>query len=190
MATDLNGKVVLITGSSTGIGAAAARAFGREQARVAVHYQASEAAAKQVAAEVRQAGGEAEIFRADLMQRGAAEDLVKSVQHRFGRIDVLVNNAGNVFDRKPFAEWTADEFDAMLQLNVRAVVEMCQAIIAVFRAQAGGNIINVTSIAARNGGGRAWCCTRQQRGSSVRSRADSPRSSSATACASMPWRPA
>jgi 3-oxoacyl-[acyl-carrier protein] reductase len=150
---DLNGKVVLITGSSTGIGAAAARAFGRERSRVAIHYQASEAAAMQVAADVRQAGGEAEVFRADLKKRGAAADLVQSVQRRFGRIDVLVNNAGNVFDRKPFAEWTTDEFDAMLQLNVRSVVEMCQAIIAVFRSQGGGNIINVTSIAARNGGG-------------------------------------
>ena len=151
--SDLAGKVVLITGSSTGIGAAAARAFGREGARVAVHYHASEAPAREVAADIARAGGAAEIFRADLMQPDEPARLVSAVQRHYGRIDVLVNNAGDVFDRKPFSEWTAPEFDAMLQLNVRSVVAMCQATIGVFRAQGGGNIINVTSIAARNGGG-------------------------------------
>ena len=151
--SDLAGKVVLITGSSTGIGAAAARAFGREGARVAVHYHASEAPAREVAADIARSGGTAEIFRADLMQPDEPARLVSAVQRHYGRIDVLVNNAGDVFDRKPFSEWTAPEFDAMLQLNVRSVVAMCQATIGVFRAQGGGNIINVTSIAARNGGG-------------------------------------
>ena len=151
--SDLAGKVVLITGSSTGIGAAAARAFGREGARVAVHYHASEAPAREVASDIARSGGAAEIFRADLMQPDEPARLVGAVQRHYGRIDVLVNNAGDVFDRKPFSEWTAPEFDAMLQLNVRSVVAMCQATIGVFRAQGGGNIINVTSIAARNGGG-------------------------------------
>lgn len=151
--SDLTGKVVLITGSSTGIGAAAARAFGREGARVAVHYHASEAPAREVAADIARSGGTAEIFRADLMQPDEPARLVNAVQRHYGRIDVLINNAGDVFDRKPFSEWKAQELDAMLQLNVRSVVAMCQAVIGVFRAQGGGNIINVTSIAARNGGG-------------------------------------
>jgi len=153
MSTDLKGKVVLITGSSTGIGAAAARAFGRAGARVAVHYNSSEAAARQVATDVAAAGGSAEVFQADLMQAAEPARLVQAVQKQFGRIDVLINNAGDVFKRKPFAEWTAAEYDAILQLNVRSVVAMCQAVVGVFRAQGGGNIINVTSIAARNGGG-------------------------------------
>ena len=150
---DLTGKVVLITGSSTGIGAAAARAFGRERASVAVHYHSSEAPAGEVAADIARSGGTAEIFRADLMQPDEPARLVSAVQRHYGRIDVLINNAGDVFDRKPFSEWTPPELDAMLQLNVRSVVAMCQASIGVFRAQGGGNIINVTSIAARNGGG-------------------------------------
>jgi 3-oxoacyl-[acyl-carrier protein] reductase len=152
--TDLKDKVVLITGSSTGIGAAAARGFGQAGARVGVHYQSSEKAAHTVASDVAQAGGVAAVFRADLMQTAEAGRLIDAVQRHFGRIDVLINNAGNVFDRKPFAQWREAEFDAMLQLNVRSVVAMCQAAIGAFRAQgAGGNIINVTSIAARNGGG-------------------------------------
>ena len=153
MTTDLKGKVVLITGSSTGIGAAAARAFGTVGARVAVHYHASEAAAREVATDIETAGGAAALFRADMMRAGAGAARRRRARVTTARIDVLVNNAGNVFDRKPFAEWTDAEFDAMLQLNVRSVVAMCQAIIGVFRAQGGGNIINVTSIAARNGGG-------------------------------------
>ncbi|MGZ9032550.1 MAG: SDR family NAD(P)-dependent oxidoreductase [Burkholderiaceae bacterium] len=149
----LKGKVVLITGSSTGIGAAAAAAFGAQGSRVAVHYNTSEAEARQVAAAVAAAGGEAAIFKADLARPGEATRLVEAVRKHFGRIDVLVNNAGSVFGRKPLGEWSAAEFDALLQLNVRSLVEACQAIAPVFRAQGGGNLINVTSIAARNGGG-------------------------------------
>jgi 3-oxoacyl-[acyl-carrier protein] reductase len=103
--------------------------------------------------DIAKSGGAAEVFRADLMQTAEPARLVQSVQKHFGRIDVLVNNAGNVFDRKPFAEWTSAQIDEMLQLNVRSVVAMCQATVGVFRTQGGGNIINVTSIAARNGGG-------------------------------------
>jgi 3-oxoacyl-[acyl-carrier protein] reductase len=153
MTTDLKGKVILVTGSSTGIGAAAARAFGRAGARVAVHCHASQEPARAVAADIAAAGGSAAVFRADMTQAGEPARLVQEVQQHFGRIDVLVNNAGNVFDRKPFAEWSEEAFDAMLQLNVRSVVAMCRAVVPVFRGQGGGNIINVTSIAARNGGG-------------------------------------
>ena len=153
MTSDLKGKVVLITGSSTGIGAAAARAFGARGARVAVHYHSSEAPARMVAADVVAAGGEAALFKADMTQAGESTRLIEAVRAHYARIDVLINNAGSVFGRKPFQEWAAAEIDAMLQLNVRSVVEGCQAIAPVFRAQGRGNIINVTSIAARNGGG-------------------------------------
>lgn len=153
MTSDLKDKVVLITGSSTGIGAAAARAFGAHGARVAVHYNASEAEARAVQADVERAGGAGACFRADLARPGEPTRLIEAVRTHFGRIDVLINNAGSVFGRKPFGEWSADELDAMLQLNVRSVVEACQTIARVFRAQGGGNLINVTSIAARNGGG-------------------------------------
>src|SRR5512138_2842791 len=111
MMSDLKGKVILITGSSTGIGAAAARAFGAHGARVAVHWNASEAPARAVARDVESAGGQAALFKADLSQPGEAARLVEAVRRHHGRIDVLVNNAGSVFGRKPFGEWSAAEFD-------------------------------------------------------------------------------
>ena len=153
MHTDLKHKVILITGASTGIGAAAARAFGRAGATVAVHYHASEIEAHQVAAEINVGGGKAATFRANAMKDAELAQLVENVQKHFGRIDVLINNAGNVLGRKPFAECDATFLTEILDLNVRSVVTMCRAALPVFRRQGGGNIINVTSIAARNGGG-------------------------------------
>ncbi len=153
MHTDLKTKVILITGASTGIGAAAARAFGSAGAQVAVHYNSSEAAARDVAASIVAAGGKAATFQADATRAADLLRLVTDVNKHFGRIDVLINNAGNVIERKPFVESDAAFLDAMLDLNVRSVFTMCQAVLPIFRAQGSGNIINVTSVAARNGGG-------------------------------------
>ena len=153
MFDDLERKVILITGASTGIGAAAARAFGHAGAQVAVHYNASEAEARQVAADVEAAGGKAATFRANAMKEADLLNLVGNVVEHFGRIDVLINNAGNVLGRKPFAECDATFLNEILDLNVRSVVTMCRAALPVFRKQGRGNIINVSSIAARNGGG-------------------------------------
>ncbi len=151
--TDLKDKVILITGASTGIGAAAARGFGRVGAAVAVHYHSSEGAAQGVAADVIAAGGQARTFRADATRDADLVLLVAQVHEHFGRIDVLINNAGNVIERKPFAESDSAFLNDMLDLNVRSVVTMCHAVLPILRAQGQGNIINVTSIAARNGGG-------------------------------------
>ena len=153
MHTDLNAKVILITGASTGIGAAVARAFGRVGAAVAVHYHASEAAARGVAADIVAAGGKAATFQADATRDTDLLRLVTDVHRHFGQIDVLINNAGNVIARKPFADSDSAFLDEMLSLNVRSVFTMCQAVLPIFRRQGHGNIINVTSIAARNGGG-------------------------------------
>jgi len=153
MHADLRGKVILITGASTGIGAAAARAFGRAGSLVAVHYNASEAKAREVAADIGVAGGRAATFRANAMREEELTQLVADVHKHFGRIDVLINNAGNVIGRRLFAECDTTFLNEMLDLNVRSVVTLCHAVVPIFRLQGHGNIINVTSIAARNGGG-------------------------------------
>ena len=153
MIEDLNGKVVLISGASTGIGAAAARAFGANGARVAVHYNASEAAARSVAADVRKAGGDSLLVAGDVTRAGVAKEIVDRVVAAWGRLDVLVNNAGGLVKRTPIAEYTDDYVDAVIALNVKQVVAFVREATLAMRRQGGGNIINVGSIAARHGGG-------------------------------------
>ncbi len=151
---DLKGKVVLITGASTGIGAAAARAFGRNGARVAVHYNASREAAEAVAEDVRQGGGEALLLQADVNAPEAAAKLTAATVDAFGRLDVLINNAGALVKRVRIEDYADDYVDAVLDLNVRQVVRLVHEGAAIMRAQGdGGSIINVSSIAARHGGG-------------------------------------
>lgn len=153
MIEDLKGKAVLITGASTGIGAAAARAFGANGARVAVHYNASKDKAESVADDVRKAGGEAVLVGGDVTRPGVPKKIVDETVAAFGRLDVLINNAGGLIKRTLVADYTDDFVDAVIALNVRQVVSFVREGVAAMRRQGGGCIINVSSIAARHGGG-------------------------------------
>ncbi len=153
MLSDLKGKVVLITGASTGIGAAAARAFGAQGARVAVHYNRSRAEAEQVAADIRRDGGEAITVQGDVAVGGVPESIVKAGVEAFGRLDVLINNAGSMVRRALVSDSDDALLEALLSVNVRSMVAASRAALPYFRKQGAGNIINTSSIAARNGGG-------------------------------------
>ena len=151
--SDLRSKVVLITGASTGIGAAAAIAFGRNRAKVAINFNASARQAEEVAGSIIEDGGEAKLIQADVTRREAAEYVVGEVVKSFGRLDVLINNAGALIKRTPVLEYTDEYLDAVLDLNVRQVVRFVREAATQMRKQGGGSIINVSSIAARHGGG-------------------------------------
>lgn len=152
--SDLKGKVVLITGGSTGIGAAAARAFGANGAKVAINYNASQAEAEKVAADVKAAGGEALLVKGDVTQPETAAKVVADTVAAFGRLDVLINNAGALVKRTPIAEYSDAFLDDVLDLNVAQVVRFVREATIQMRKQGGGGaIINVSSIAARHGGG-------------------------------------
>jgi 3-oxoacyl-[acyl-carrier protein] reductase len=153
MIEDLKGKAVLITGASTGIGAAAAVAFGRNGANVAVHYNRSKGEADKVAAEVEKAGGKALLVQGDVTYSEMCKTLVEKTVEGFGRIDVLVNNAGALIQRVPIETVTDDLFDQVLYVNVRSALMCTAAAAKCMRDSGGGNIINVTSVAARHGGG-------------------------------------
>jgi 3-oxoacyl-[acyl-carrier protein] reductase len=153
MIEDLKGKVVLVTGSSTGIGAAAAVAFGSNGARVAVHYNKGKAEAEKVAGEIERRGGKAMLVQGDVTTSAVCKEIVDSTVQTFGRIDVLVTNAGGLVQRVPVEEITDELFDQVLSLNVRSALACIVAAVQHMRKQGGGNIINVTSVAARHGGG-------------------------------------
>ena len=148
---ELQGKAVLVTGASTGIGAAVARAFAAQGARVGLHYNASEDAAKAVAYEIGAAGGEAVLIRADVSSGAGARAAVDQAVAAFGRLDGLVNNAGGMVRRVPYADVSEQDYDEIMDLNARSVVVASQAAVAPLKAAGGGFIINTTSVAARNG---------------------------------------
>jgi 3-oxoacyl-[acyl-carrier protein] reductase len=151
---DLRGRVALVTGASTGIGAAAARALGAQGMKVGVHYNQSEGPAAEVADAIRQSGGEALLVRADIRDSAAIQRAAAQVLQAFGRIDVLINNAGGLVKRVPVAQFTDELFDEVLHINARSMLAFCREVVPAMRAQGtGGSIINVTSIAARHGGG-------------------------------------
>jgi 3-oxoacyl-[acyl-carrier protein] reductase len=148
---DLAGKAVLITGASTGIGAAAARAFAAQGARVAVGYHGSEAAARKLVDEIKALGGEALPVKGDVVDPRACDRIVAETTARFGRLDGLINNAGLMLGRVASTEATDEHVQAVIDLNARSVVSMTRAATPWLEKQ-GGFIINTTSIAARNGG--------------------------------------
>jgi len=148
---DLKGKSVLITGASTGIGAGCAKAFGALGALVTVHYNASKDAAMAVARAVEETGGQAFVVQGDLRQTAECERVVNAATDKFGRLDVLINNAGALVQRVPITDISDEVFDDIVNLNVRSMM-MCTKY-AVPRMTNGGSIINLTSVAARHGGG-------------------------------------
>lgn len=148
----MEGKVVLITGASTGIGAAAAKAFAANGANVAINFASSVDKAEEVRSAILAADGMAELFQADISVPSEVRALIQAVVGRFGQLDVLVCNAGGLIGRKGLQEISDGFYDQVFDLNVRSVVTTCAAAIPHLE-KTGGNVIVTGSVAAQSGGG-------------------------------------
>ncbi len=148
-----DGQRVLVTGGSTGIGAAVVQAFGEAGARVAVHYNRSAEAAKEVLDGVTAAGADGLLVQGDLTQLGVPERVVQEVADQWGGLDILVNNAGDMVSRSKIEDASDELYEQIMALNLRQLFQCCRAVIPRMREGGGGAIVNVSSIAARNGGG-------------------------------------
>jgi len=148
---EFQGMTALVTGSSNGIGAAAAVAFARRGARVLIHYFRARNEAERVLASVRDAGAGGEIFQADLSSRDGVHAFIAALQDR--RVDILVNNAGSLIRRTRFLEMTEAYWEQIFMLNLTSAMLITRALVPRMIEQKRGFIVNVSSVAARNGGG-------------------------------------
>ena len=145
-------KVVLVTGGSSGIGKSTALEFSRSGAIVAVNYHTREKEANDIVKEIQNSGGKALAVKADVTVKGEIVKMVSEVIKEFGRIDVLINNAGSLINRAGIEEMDEDLLDKVIDLNLKSLFMVTQAVLPVMRKQESGKIINISSIAGRIGG--------------------------------------
>lgn len=143
------GKTVVVTGGGGGIGGATCRRFAREGAKVAI-YDLNPEAAEQVAAQIREEGGQAMAVRCDITDRASVDAAVEATLAKLGPIDVLVNNAGwDVF--KPFTKTAPADWDRLIAINLTGALHMHHAVLPGMAARKAGRIVNIASDAARVG---------------------------------------
>lgn len=155
METELNGRVVVVTGGSSGIGRAAALAFGREGARVVVTYHTDSQAAQSCVAEIAAAGSEAAAFPFDLASPASAHELISAVTARWGGIDVLVSCAGGRDRTGPwggrFEDLAVPQWRAMLENDLAGPFALLQAAVPAMRGRGWGRVVLVSSGAGEEG---------------------------------------
>ena len=142
----VQGKSIIVTGAGGGIGEGIARRLAAEGARVIVN-DIHVASGEKVVAEIVQAGGMASFFAADVTRTAEVKALVQASVQRFGRLDVMVNNAGWTHRNRPALEVSEDEFDKCFAINVKSIYLSTIHATPVFRAQGGGSFINIASTA-------------------------------------------
>ncbi len=147
---DLSGKTALVTGSSSGIGAAIAKELAGAGANVAVHYRGNADGAAAVADAIRAAGGSAEIFQADVSDVAQAAQMVKQVQESLGGLDILVNNAGATRDTL-LMTMSEEAWDTVIATNLKSVYAVSRPAVRAMLRKRWGRIINITSVVGLTG---------------------------------------
>jgi len=155
----LNGKVALVTGSSRGIGAVTAIALAENGAKVIVNYNGSKNAADEIVEKIKARGAEAIALKADVSKEAEVENLFNEAIAAFGKLDILINNAG-IMITKPIAQTSTEDFDQMFNINVKGVFNTLRQ--AAKKLHDGGSIVNLTSTVTRTlfPGYGTYCATK------------------------------
>ena len=149
---DFTGKVVLVTGASSGIGRATAELFGQCGASVAITYNNNSSGADAAVAAIEASGAKAIAIKADVTEHASIGQMIGEVESGLGPVDILVNNAGSLIERLKTLEMTEQRWNEVMNLNATSSFFAAQAVIPKMLEKGSGVIINVTSIAGRNGG--------------------------------------
>jgi len=151
---DFTGKVVLVTGASSGIGRATAELFGCCGASVAITYLNNKAGAEEAMSNIstRSNGAKAVAIKADVTKNSEIQRMIDEVEKSVGPVDILVNNAGSLVERLRTLEMTEERWNEVINLNATSAFFAAKAVIPRMLEKGSGVIVNVTSIAARNGG--------------------------------------
>jgi NAD(P)-dependent dehydrogenase (short-subunit alcohol dehydrogenase family) len=150
---DLTGRTALITGASSGIGAATAHVFAELGAKVAIGYYNNEAGAFKVRDEAAASGAKIVAIRGDVRKSSDIEAIVDRTVKELGCIDILVNNAGSLVERQKLAQITEERWDEIMNLNLKSALLFSQRVTPGMIERKRGAIVNLVSIAGRNGGG-------------------------------------
>jgi NAD(P)-dependent dehydrogenase (short-subunit alcohol dehydrogenase family) len=154
MKSEFAGKTALVTGASRGIGAATAITLAKNGvSRVVLHYNGYKQGAEETKAAVEAAGATADIIGGDLSTPAGIRAFTASLKTVAPKVDILINNAGHLVKRAKLTEMTEETYDQVMDLNVKSVWFVSQAVVPHMIEQKSGIIINLSSIAARNGGG-------------------------------------
>jgi 3-oxoacyl-[acyl-carrier protein] reductase len=146
--SDLKGKVAVVTGASKGIGAGIARSLGAAGAAVAVNYSSSREGAERVVADIKAKGGKAIAVQGDVAKAADVRHLFDETEKAFGRLDVLVNNAG-IYRFQPLDDITEEEFHSLFNTNVLGTILATKEAVKHFGAS-GGSVINISSVASED----------------------------------------
>jgi acetoacetyl-CoA reductase len=146
----LKDKVVIVTGGSRGIGATIAKELAKQGAKVAINYNTSFNAAESIVNEIKEFGGTAVAFKANIANSEEAKELIENAKSQFGKIDILVNNAGITRDRS-FRKLTVEEWNEVINTNLNSIYHTTSAVLNTMLEQKYGRIINISSIVGQAG---------------------------------------
>lgn len=157
----LEGKVALVTGAGRGIGRAIAIRLAKAGARVVVNYNGSEAKAQETVREIEEAGGEAMALKCDVSDFSACAELAKTVIEKFGRLDILINNAGITRDGL-IMRMSEEDYDTVLDINLKGAFNMIRHFSPSFLKQRSGKVINISSVSGvlGNAGQANYCASK------------------------------